>query len=300
MLPKNSWREFEPRFGFPTFKGVRSLTSFSIRPDFRPLDYAKIAAGAKTALRQGPRAVKGFATTHVPLLLHCHSKRLRFRVIVTTRRGEYLGEHRVQGVYPPGGAVDVDVTEVIERMGLPDDDYMAIMVMSNGRHDAMRSSPGSYSMTYYNERFYTTYRTGGFVRTLNDPRRKKHVGFRGINPKAVATERHLSSVLLINHSSNPVYDETVSPTSLLLRPDGQTREASFGPIPPFGGVERSLENLFGADVVDFLAPFGGRATTITTCSGVTLASLHLMRARDGSSMSIEHSRPTHTYLLHGV
>lgn len=300
MLPKHAWREFEPRFGFPTFKGVRSLASFSIRPDFRPLDYARIAAGAKAALRQGPRAVKGFATTHVPLLLHCRGKRLRFRVIVTTRGGEFLGEHRVQGVYPPGGAVDVDVSGLIERMGLPDDDYMAIMVMSNGRHDAVRSSPGSYSMTYYSDRFYTTYRTGGFVRTLNDPRRKSHFGFRGINPKAVATGKQMSSLLLINHSSSPAYDRTVAPTALLLRPDGQTREAGFGEIPPFGGVERSLEDLFGADVVEFLAPFGGQATTITTCPGVTLASLHLMRARDGSSMSIEHSRPTHTYLINPV
>ena len=61
-----------------------------------------------------------------------------------------------------------------------------------------------------------------------------------------------------------------------------------------------MEDLFGTDVVEFLRPTSGRATLITTCQGVTLASLHLLRARDGSSMAIEHSRPSHTYLLNGV
>ena len=78
------------------------------------------------------------------------------------------------------------------------------------------------------------------------------------------------------------------------------RAADFGPIAPFGGVERTLEDLFGADAADFLKASDGRATTIATCPGVTLASIHILRARDGSSFSIEHSRPSHTYLLNGV
>lgn len=35
--------------------------------------------------------------------------------------------------------------------------------------------------------------------------------------------------------------------------------------------------------MEFLAPFDGKATTITTCPGVALASIHLMRARNGLS-----------------
>ena len=116
----------------------------------------------------------------------------------------------------------------------------------------------------------------------------------------MADDRFLSSVLLINHSSNPRYDETVRPTSLLLTAGGQTRAADFGRIAPFGGVEKSLEDLFGRDVSAFLSPWGGKGTVITTCPGVTLASIHLMRARDGRSMAIEHSRPTHAYLVNGA
>jgi hypothetical protein len=136
---------------------------------------------------------------------------------------------------------------------------------------------------------------------LNDPRKKKsHYGFRGINPKVVATKDRMSSVLLINHSSHPEYDATVTPTSLLIRPDGAQREATFGSIAPFGGVERSAAELFGDDVTEFLGPYNGLGTVITTCPGVTLASLHLMRSTRGHSMAIEHSRPTHVYLLNGI
>jgi hypothetical protein len=300
MLPKDSWREHEPRFGFPVFREMKTFVSFAIRPDFKPLNYSKIVVAAKSAVRQGPGGAAKFFSEYVPLVLNCYSKRLRFRIIVTSREGELRGVYKLPSSYPPGGSIDIDVTEALSSLRLPDDDYMAIIIMSNGRHDGFRSSPGSYSMTYVGERIYTTFRTGGFARTLNDPRHKRHVGFRGINPKAMADERAVSSLLLINHSSNPLYDETVTPRTILLRADGATREAEFGPIRPFGGVERSLEDLFGPDVQEFLAPFGGRATTITTCQGVTLASLHLLHARDGSSMSIEHSRPTHTYLLSGV
>ena len=192
-----------------------------------------------------------------------------------------------------------NLNEIIKELNLPDDDYMGILIMTRGRTDGFRSSPGSYSMTYYNDRVYTTYRTGGFARALNESKRKQHVGFRGINPKVIVNEKFSSSILLINHSSDPMYTGSANPKSVLIRPDGEKRYADFGKIPPFGGVEHSIEELFGSDVNDFLSAFGGLATTVTTCEGVSLASIHLRRARDGSSMSIEHSRPSHTYLLHG-
>jgi len=299
MLSKDAWKPWEPRFGFPTFMGLRTLASFSIRSDFKSFNLARFPGVVKHALRQGLAGVRDCMHEYGTMLVSGDVRgRLRFRIIVTSRKGEMLGVFKVPESYPPGGSIDIDVTDVIEKLGLPRDNYMATLVMSRGRTDGFRSSPGSYSMTYIGDQVYTTYRTGGFARILNDPTRKRHAGFRGINPKAIANNRFISSLLLINHSSNPSYDESATPHSLLLRADGAMREATFGVIPPFGGVERSLEELFGKDVSEFLAPFGGRGTTITSCPGVTLASLHLMRARDGSSMSIEHSRPTHTYLLH--
>jgi hypothetical protein len=308
MLRKDLWLRHEPRFGFLLFKEFKTLLSFSIRPDFNPVELRRIVrvigSAAKLGLKKnvlsGLRETTNACLEYAPIVFSSDGKFLRFRIVVTTRDGRLVGELPIEGRYPPGGSVDIDMTEVLEKLQLPNGDYIAIMVMTRGRMDGFRSSPGSYSMTYYNDRVYTTYRTGGFARALNDPNRKRHTGFRGINPKVVVNDQFLSSLMLINHSSDPLYNETAIPRSVLLREDGETREAEFGPIPPFGGIVKSMEDLFGTDVRDFLASSGGRGTTITTCPGVTLASIHVMRARDGSSLSIEHSRPTHTYLLNGV
>lgn len=296
MRSRFFWASWEPRFGFPVFTGIRAFVSFSIHPEYRPINYQKLFADTKNAFSTSPWFAAAFVKNILPVVLFCRNPQIHFRLILMTRQGKYLATHSLPGSYPPGGSIDVDVSGVLQGLGYPDGDYMAILVMSNGRHDGFRSSPGAYSMTYVGENTFSTYRTGGFTRILNDPRKKSHYGFRGINPTVVASSQTLSSLLLINHSSYPRYSATVVPTTILLRGDGETREASFGPIPPFGGVERTIEDLFGSDVVDFLRPFGGRGTTITTCPGVTLASLHLVRSRDGSSFSIEHSRPTHTYL----
>lgn len=301
MLHKSAWRPYEPRFGFPVFKGIRTYVSFSIRSDYTPISFRKIPAAARASLKQGIYGMSDFVREYGTLLgTPWRFRKLKFRMLITDRQGKFLGLKRVPGVYPPGGSIDVDVKQVLDELGLPDENYIGILVMSRGRSDSFRSSPGSYSMTYVGNGTYTTYRTGGFGRTLNDPKRKQHFGFRGINPKAIANDHHLSSILLINHSSDPMYDNTVRPHSVLIRHDGSTREAPFGDITPFGGLERSLEDLFGKDVVDFLAPYGGKGTVISTCPAVTLASIHVMRARDGSSMSVEHSRPTHTYLMTNV
>lgn len=299
-LPQSAWRWFEPRFGFPIFKGIRTYVSFSVRPDFQPLQLGRMHLGLITAAKRGSRELARFARERIDLAIHCRQRALLFRLLLLRRDGSFLASHAFADPVPPGGSIDVDVDEVRKRYSLADDDMMGILVMSNGRHDAMRSSPGSYSMTYVGEKTYTTYRTGGFARLLNEKSRKKHHGFRGINPKILVTADYSSSVLLINHSSDPSYADVAKPRCVLLREDGQSLEADFGEIPAFGGLERSMDDLFGASVADFLAPSQGRGTTIITCPGITLASLHLLRRRDGTSMAIEHSRPTHTYLLHGV
>jgi hypothetical protein len=308
MLRKDLWRQHEPRFGFFLFKEFTTRMSFSIRPDFKALTLIGAARLAKSVWvtqrklnwQAGLKESWRIASEYGPVVLSRDRDRLRFRVVVTTREGRLLAEHQVPGAFPPGGSVEIDFDAVLVQLGLPRADYIAIVIMSRGRPDGFRSSPGSYSMTYYNDRIYTTYRTGGFARALNDPKRKKHGGFRGINPKVLVNANHLSSLGLINHSSDPQYNETARPRTVLLRADGKTMEADFGEIPAFGGLVRSMEDLFGPSVREFLESAGGLGTTITTCPGITLASLHLCAARDGSSLALEHSRPTHTYLINAA
>jgi hypothetical protein len=108
----------------------------------------------------------------------------------------------------------------------------------------------------------------------------------------------MSSLLLINHSSDPEYARTAHPTSVLVREDGEQLKGDFGEIPPLGAREMSISDIFGNEVFEFLKPFNGRATSITTCAGVTLASLHVQRSNDNrrTLLGIEHSRPAHMNL----
>ena len=57
----------------------------------------------------------------------------------------------------------------------------------------------------------------------------------------------------------------------VVREDGEHLDGDFGEIPPLGAREVSVVDMFGSRVFDFLKPFGGRGTTVTTCNGVTLA-----------------------------
>jgi hypothetical protein len=226
------------------------------------------------------------------------SNNLRFKLHVLSRNGKYLASHEIPSIYTPGASVEVDLSQLLADLKLPVADYLVVAVMSRGRMDGHRSSPASFSMTYIDQDNVAIYRTGAFARALNEGRLKSHVGFTGINPKVMATKDVVSGIILINHSSDPNYALTARPTSILIREDGEKLEGDFGEIPPLGAREMSVVDLFGSGIFDFLKPFGGRATTITTCTGITLASLHVQRSNDNrrTLLGIEHSRPAHMNL----
>ncbi|HEY9714251.1 MAG TPA: hypothetical protein V6C72_12350 [Chroococcales cyanobacterium] len=226
------------------------------------------------------------------------SNNLRFKLHILSRDGEYLASHEIPSTYKPGSSVEVDLSKLLADLKLPVADYLVVAVMSRGRMDGYRSSPASFSMTYIDQDNVAIYRTGAFARPLNEGRLKAHIGFTGINPKVIANKDMMSGLLLINHSSDPEYAHAAHPTSVLIRQDGAQLEGDFGEIPPLGAREMSISDIFGSQVVDFLKPFNGRATAITTCTGVTLASLHVQRSNDNqqSLLGIEHSRPAHMNL----
>ena len=179
-------------------------------------------------------------------------------------------------------------------------DAIFMLIMNLGDHTEGLTDLNIFSMSYEGDYFYTNYRTGAFARTLNDFSKKKHAGFMSVNPKIIVNQSHVSSLLFINHSSDPAYADTVNPTVQLYRPDGKSLEQEFGPIPAFGCVERSLEDIFGMGVGKFLESAGGLGTTISRVKGYTLAGISVLRSRDGRSMAIEHTRPTQSYLLNGI
>jgi hypothetical protein len=218
------------------------------------------------------------------------------RGCLLSRDGKLVKCFGVFGEYQAGHSFEVNINELLSAHGLPVNNAMFLVVLSRGRRDAYKSSPGSISMSYEGESFFATYRTGAFARTLNDFSVRKHRGFISINPKVIVNAKQCSSIFLINHSSNPDYDDIVYPKARIYRSDGRYLEADYGPVPPFGGVERSIEQLFGESVGEFLALFGGLGTSVVSAEGYSLAGLSILRNRDGKSMAIEHTRPTHVNL----
>lgn len=284
---------------FPTFSGLESRMGFSIPAWYRPLDVRYLRSLIAGSLKKNfLETTKDLVPELGSLVASGFSKRLKFKLQILSRDGEYRATYEFPASYAPGASVEIELSDLFAKLGLPKDDYVVVAVMSRGRMDGYRSSPASFSMTYIDQDNIAIYRTGAFARPLNEGRLKAHVGFTGINPKVIATDEIVSSLMLLNHSSDPEYSHTAHPTSVLIRPDGEQLKGDFGEIPPLGAREMSVVDIFGNRVFDFLKPFGGRATTITTCVGMTLASLHLQRSNDNrrTLLGIEHSRPAHMNL----
>lgn len=299
-FPSLAWRPYEPRFIFPTFAGLECRMGFSIPVWYRPVDVSYLRSLVAGSLRKNLLAtVKDLIPELGNLVLSGFSKDLRFKLHILSRQGDYLATHVFPTSYKPGASVELNVSKLLEEKNLPPEDYVVVAVMSRGRMDGYRSSPNNFSMTYVDQDNIAIYRTGAFGRPLNEGRLKAHVGFTGINPKVIANKDVVSSLMLINHSSDPEYALTARPASVLIREDGERLEGEFGEIHPLGAREASVVEIFGPRVYDFLSPFGGRGTTVTTCSGITLASLHLQRSNDNQRtlLGIEHSRPAHMNLI---
>ncbi|MCK1332011.1 hypothetical protein IVB57_27355 [Bradyrhizobium sp. CW9] len=299
-FPATPWKPHEPRFILPTFEGLECRLGFSIPIWHKAIDVKYLRSLVAGSLKKNVyEALKDLGPEFIGLLKSGFSSNLRFKLHVLSREGEYLATREVPSLHKPGASFEIDLTKLIAELGLAPRDYLIVAVMSHGRMDAYRSSPGSFSMTYVDRDNVAIYRTGAFARPLNEGRLKSHVGFTGINPKILATKDFVSSLMLLNHSSDPDYSYAARPSSILIREDGEQLKADFGEIPPLGASEMSVVDLFGNGVFDFLKPFGGRGTTITTCAGVTLASLHLQRSNDHrrTLLGIEHSRPAHMNLM---
>ncbi|MET4024129.1 hypothetical protein BjapCC829_31515 [Bradyrhizobium barranii] len=299
-FPVTPWKPHEPRFILPTFEGLECRLGLSIPIWYKAIDATYLRSLVAGALKKNLwEGLKDLGPELASLLKSGVSNNLRFKLHVLSRDGNYLASREIDALYKPGASFEVDLSRLISELGLASRDYLIVAVMSHGRMDAHRSSPGSFSMTYVDQDNVAIYRTGAFARPLNEGRLKSHVGFTGINPKILATDDFVSSLMLINHSSDPDYVHAARPSSVLIRDDGEQLEGDFGEIPPLGAREMSVVDLFGSEVFDFLKPFGGKGTTVTTCTGVTLASLHLQRSNDNRQtlLGIEHSRPAHMNLM---
>jgi hypothetical protein len=285
LLSSNAWQQQEPRLNFPVFGGAENHIDFTLQDD--PKRTLKRLAVPAYHL------VKGRKTLAAALDDYRHlfgAEPYRFRGVYLDRHGQERLVGDLPGEYRPGGFFHCNLNAWLASHQVPLADGNFILVANRGRADRFQSSPGNVTLRIMTAQHVCGYRTGFFSRPLNAGH--KHYGFTGLNPHVEVNARWLSSLLLINHSSDPAYDRHASPTVRLYRPDGAHLEAPFGDIAPHAAAERSLLDLF-PDAEQFLAARGGRGYTVTRLKGASLASIHVMRTRDGQLASMEHSRPAH-------
>lgn len=296
MLPTHLWNDNEPRFGFPVFAECINRVSQAVRIDFCRFNWKKAVKQSLTAIKQR-RVVD--PRIFLPLITK-NTSAMTVRGVLATQRGEFVEDFGALGKWSAGQAFEINVNELLASRGLPITNATFLLIMNLGEHAEALSDINIFSMSYEGKSFFANYRTGAFARTLNDFAKKKHAGFMSVNPKVIVNDRFISSLLFINHSSNLSYNDAVSPHVRIYRQDGRHMDAEFGPVPAFGWVERSIEEIFGKEAGDFLKPSGGLGTTISRVKGYTLAGISILRSRDGKSMSIEHTRPTQSYLINGI
>jgi hypothetical protein len=292
MLDRALWKSWEPKAVFPLFTGARTWIDFVAQDSLR---YRSVKEFARPAYylwqrkKSLPQVVRDYVST-------VFGKPMRLRGIALDRKGHYVGRWQLGEIRRPGDFISVEINQLAENEGIKLGDGVFILLASRGQNDMWSSSPGSATVRYVGDGFIGGYRTGLFARPLNPIQGKKHFGFTGLNPQIVIDDRLVASVLLINHSSDPEYDRIVMPTIRLYRNPQEYLEAKFGEIHPHGALERLITDLF-PEAEQFLASTGGRGFTVAQAKGVSLASLHILRAREGISIGIDHSRPAFTNVI---
>jgi hypothetical protein len=290
MLPKGLWAPHEPRAVVPVFADAQTFVDFAVQPSFAPRarGYAEPLYWALKKKKK-PLAV---AIDYYNLLLR---RPLNFRAALVSRQGEYLAQWSLAKGLRVGDFFSANIGELMAKSGIAAQDALLIVIANRGRTDLWSSSPGSLNVRYVGLRYICGFRTGLFARTLNPVHGAAHFGFTGLNPQVRFDNGTEPSVLLMNHSSEPEYDRSVAPVMRLHRSHEEFLEAPFGTIAPHGALERAIADVF-PEAEAFLGPCG-RGYTVTRNKGATLASLHVMRARDRSSMALDHSRPAHTNVV---
>jgi hypothetical protein len=284
MLPASLWQAWEPRVSFPAFSGAFNSYEFTVQPglDCRKLKHflyplylwRRNEIGWPEALARYRQLLKGAHIT--------------FRVYRLSANGEFLSE---LGRSKP---VAIGETYIFQHdMRDARADEIILFVASRGRMDKFFSSPGNMTARYSTPKSVAGYRTGFFARPLNCG--KKHYGYTGLNPGMPSDPRIRSGVLLINHSSDPAYNQSVSPVMRLYRGKDAYLERSFGAIPPHGFRELMVADAF-PEAVEWRQA-RQPLWMVTECKGVTLASFHVYRDLEGQLLAIEHSRPSHAQVL---
>lgn len=289
MLNNKSWRSNEPRLHFPIFSDLNNVIKLTLQEDNK-ITIKKYLSPLYFFLKKR----KTFFSLINDYKFLFFSSFYKFRIILVDKNGKCFFSKKFNDKFKLGDTFYLNVNKILIENKIKIRTSTLILISNHGRPDLFGSSPGNISLSLYSSKFIAGYRTGFFTRSLNDG--KKHYGFTGINPQIEINDNFISSLILINHSSNPLYKSTVNPTIRLYRNNKEFLETKFGKIKPHCYKEVSILELFPS-AKKFLKKNSGKGYTITTLKGYTLASIHVIRSTRGEIVSMEHSRPSHTNII---
>lgn len=295
MLTEKLFKPHEPRNVYPVFADCDNRVGYVFRDTYVSSPRTAIRFAAKSFVKRDHRTPVGFLSRVV--LDSFRGIEMRFRGAFLDRDGKLLATFPEFARIRYLEGFDVSVNDLLAAQGIPLQDGQFLVIADRGLKLDTGFSTGTLSATYLNDHTFTCYRNSIFARPVNELTHHRPQGFRSIAPHMFVSDELESSALFCNFSSDPRYSETANPKVKLYRNEREFLEADFGPIPAFGAAEKSMSELFGKGVKEYLKASSGSGTLIAEQTGITLSSIHLIRNRKTGSMSIEHTRPTHMYVL---
>ena len=297
MLPQNLFEQHEPRNVFPFFKDFNNHINYVFRENVSQNTIAVSKYIAK-------RFIRGRDLTESNKLF----RRIlldSFRGIEINFRGAFLNnDGQLICLFPNickvkyGQGFDISINELLIKKNIDLQNGQFLLIADRGLKLVPQSyTTGTISAVYMNQHSYTCYRNGIFARSVNDFNHHRPKGFRSIAPHMFANNEVEASAYFFNFSSDLKYSETVNPKVKIYNSENKFLEGEFGEIKAFGAMEKSLTDIFGIKIIDFLATGNGNGTLIAEEPGHTLGSIHLLKNKYTKSMSMEHTRPTHMYVV---
>lgn len=291
---KDLFLPYEPRAVYPFFAGMENRLNYVLRATYVPSPKAALRHVVGRILSRGHAANPRFLTRVVTDSLR--GIRVRFRGAFLDRDGHLVAE------IPPFAEVrylqgfDISIDQLLQHQAVPRQDGQFLLIADRGIKLDGGYSIGTIGAVFRSPTAFACYRNGAFARPVNEFSHHRPRGFRSIAPHMICNETSEASAYFFNFSSDPHFDRTAAPRVRLYRSRDEWLEGTFGEIPPWGARERTLTEMFGAGVRDFLGPVDGMGTVIAVEDGLTLGSLHLIRNRVTGAMAIEHTRPVRLYV----
>ncbi len=285
-MPENTWQPWQPRVAFPAFAQSYNSYEFTVQPSFLSRNWKSYLYPLVTFWRKQI----SFQELLIRYFNAFFSRSIHFRVFHLSKNGQFIKEIPQHEKIKVGESFCYDLDL---RGKQATEDMLVLFVASQGRLDKFSSSPGNMTARYSNDTTAAGYRTGFFSRPLNNG--KGHYGYTGLNPATSLKPNIQNGILLINHSSNPAYNETARPVIRVYTDAKTFLEKPFPAIAPHGFSEALVEDLF-PEVIKWKenkTPFW----IVTECKGTSLASFHTYRDNHGNLLAIEHSRPSHAQVL---